>query len=142
LRTRTEYQQAMHILKAKFQNLKLVYLLGRASAFIPPRPNKVTNTEPCPYYNGWACKWVIENQINGLPGTAYKGANAVSPLVTWGWHEWGTAEPRSDGFTWTEENTSDGLHANEAGADTLSSRFQNFLLTDAHANIWYANHGQ
>ena len=142
LRTKVEYQQAMRTFKIKFPNIKLVYLLGRTSAFIKERPTKVTNSEPCPYYNGWACKWVIEDQINGVSGTEYKGEAAVAPLVTWGWYEWGNAVPRSDGFTWTEANTSDGLHANEAGADTLATRFQNFLLTDQYANIWYANHGQ
>lgn len=143
LRTKTEYEQAMRTFKIKFPNIKLVYLLGRAHTFVPPRKNKITNTEPTPYYNGWACKWVIEDQINGVNGTAYKGAHSVSPLVTWGWYQWGTEEPRSDGFIWKKEYTKeDGLHANDIGADTLSTRFQNFLLTDEYAGIWYANHGQ
>jgi hypothetical protein len=142
LRTKVEFEQAMRTFKVKFPNIKLVYLLGRTSAFIKERPDKITNTEPTPYYNGWACKWVIEDQINGVSGTEYKGAGAVAPLVTWGWYEWGNAVPRSDGFTWTKDNTRDGLHANDAGADTLATRFQNFLLTDKYANVWYANHAQ
>lgn len=142
LRTKTEYQKAMRTFKTKFPNIKLVYLLGRPTTFLAGSKVKMPNLEPCPYYNGWACKWVIEDQINGVSGTAYKGTKPVSPLVTWGWYEWtdGSAVPRSDGFTWQKEDTGDGLHANEAGADTLSTYFQNFLLTDPNASIWYANH--
>ena len=118
--------------------MKLLYF-GRTTTF---HKNDTPNIEPCPYYNGWAQKFVIEDQINGVAGTKYKGANAVAPLVTWGWYEWadGTNIPRQDGFTWQESDTEDGLHATDAGEDTLSSRFQNFLLTDPYANIWYANH--
>ena len=137
LRTKVEFQQALRLFKIRFPNIKLVYLLGRASAFKEERKNKVSNTEPCPYFNGWACKWVIEDQINQVAGTEYKGKKAVSPLVTWGWYEWGNSIPRSDGFTWTVNETSDSLHANDAGADSLATRFQNFLLTDRNARIWY-----
>lgn len=135
-RARDEYESALRLFKTKFPQLKLVYVLGRTTTF---NVDNVTNSEPCPYYNGWACKFVIEDQINGVAGTVYKGQSAVAPMITWGWYEWanGTNVPRSDGFTWQESNTVDGLHANDAGEDTLSSRFQNFLLTDSAAKTWY-----
>ena len=141
LRTKNELEQALRTFKIKFPNIQLVYVLGRTTSFLSPR-TKVTNVEPCPYYNGWACKWAIEDQINGVAGTEYKGLNAVAPMITWGWYEWadGTTIPRSDGFTWQRYETTDGLHANDIGKDTLAVRFQNFLLTDQYANIWYANH--
>ena len=101
----------------------------------------VQNIEPCPYYNGWGEKFFIEDQIAGAPGTKYKGDSAIAPLVTWGFYQWanGSNIPRKDGFVWTVDETADGLHANETGQDTLSSRFQNFLLTDKYASIWYKN---
>jgi hypothetical protein len=70
-----------------------------------------------------------------------KGDSAVAPLVTWGWYQWanGSAIPRKDGFVWQESDTEDGVHATSEGQDTLSSRFQNFLLTDPNARVWYAN---
>lgn len=143
LLSKDKYAQAMRTFKLKFPNIKLVYLLGRTTAFIKPKKSgKVTNSEPVPYENGWTCKFVIQDQINGVSGLEYKGASAVAPMVTWGWYEWayGTDQPRNDGFTWTIDDTIDGLHANDEGADTLSTNFQNFLLNDPYASIWYAKH--
>jgi len=136
-----DIEAAMRTCKLKFRNLKLVYFLGRTTTF-PDSTHpitQVTNIEPCPYYNGWATKFAIEDQINGVPGTRYKGDSAVAPLMTWGWYEWanGTDVPRQDGFVWQESDTKDGIHATTAGEDTLSSRFKNFLLTDKFASIWY-----
>jgi hypothetical protein len=138
---KNDIEAAMRTCKLKFRNLKLVYFLGRTTTF-PDSAHpitQVTNLEPCPYYNGWATKFAIEDQIKGVPGTQYKGDSAVAPLMTWGWYEWanGTDVPRQDGFVWRESDTKDGLHATTAGEDTLSSRFKNFLLTDKFASIWY-----
>jgi len=112
--------------------------MGRPTTFYR---KELQHQEPAPYYNGWGQKFAIEDQINGAPGMKYKGINAVAPLVTWAWYQWanGTTTPRQDGFIWTPDMTADGLHANRVGLDTLSNRFQNFLLTDAAAKTWYAN---
>jgi hypothetical protein len=136
---RDDLKLAMQTCKAKFKHLKLVYVLGRTTTF---NKFQVQNIEPCPYYNGWGEKFFIEDQINGAPGTQYKGDSAVAPLVTWGWYQWadGTTVPRQDGFVWTKDQTIDGLHADAEGQDTLATRFQKFLLTDKYASIWYANH--
>ncbi|CAN5480160.1 hypothetical protein BH10BAC2_BH10BAC2_22980 [soil metagenome] len=140
LKLKQDYLEVMHIFKSKFPNIRLVYLLGRTTTFLNPDKLTIHNVEPSPYYNGWACKWLIEDQMNGVPGTRYKGVNAEMPLITWGWYEWayGTSQPRQDGFTWEESDTVDGLHGTPAGEDTLSNYFQNFLLTDPYAKVWYA----
>jgi hypothetical protein len=136
---RDRMEAALRVFKTKFPKLKLVYVLGRTTTFSVSNP---TNQEPDPYYNGWTCKFVIEDQINGVQGTDYKGLNAVAPMITWGWYEWanGTTTPRKDGFVWLQNETTDGLHGTDAGEDTLSTRFQNFLLTDNNAKIWYTKH--
>jgi len=138
---RDEFEAAMRVCKAKFINLKLVYMNARTTTF---NKKEIPNKEPCPYYNGWGQKFAIEDQINGVPGTKYKGLNPVAPLFAWGWYQWadGTTTPRQDGFVWTRSMTTDGLHATDEGLDTLSNRFQNFLFTDRAASIWYANHAQ
>ncbi|MBS1745460.1 MAG: hypothetical protein JST21_04755 [Bacteroidetes bacterium] len=136
IQVKEELESCFRVFKQKFPNLKLVYLLARTTTFGDNQ--HIFNTEPCPYYFGWACKWAIEDQINGVPGTEYKGAKAVSPLVTWGFYDWATSTPRkTDGFTWTEDETTDGLHGNDAGKDSISTRWQNFLLTDRYAKNWY-----
>ncbi|MBG9376801.1 hypothetical protein I5907_11170 [Panacibacter sp. DH6] len=139
LRAKQEYVQTLKMFKTKFPNVKLVYVLGRTTTFLTKKKKLIHNVEPNPYYNGWACKWLIEDQMNGVPGTRYKGASAEVPMVTWGWYQWayGTSQPRKDGFTWEASDTEDGLHATPAGSDTLSGYFQNFLLTDIYAKNWY-----
>ena len=136
---RDDIEEVMRVCKAKFKQLKIMYVLGRTTTFhLVARQNQ----EPAPYYNGWGDKFVIEDQINGVPGTEYKGDSAVAPMVTWAFYQWtdGSAIPRKDGFTWQESDTEDGFMRIDAGQDTLSTRFQNFLLTDKYASLWYANH--
>ncbi|MEO8710466.1 MAG: hypothetical protein ABI405_00015 [Parafilimonas sp.] len=131
-----ELETCLRVFKQKFTNLKVVYVLGRTRTF---GNQALWNREPSPYYQGWGCKWAIEDQINGVPGTEYKGKNAVAPMLTWGWYEWADTIPRkTDGFYWLQSETSDGLHATPTAQDTLATRFQNFLLTDKYASIWYA----
>jgi hypothetical protein len=135
---KSDLQTCFRVFEQKFPNVKVVYLLARTTTF--GSHEHFINTEPCPYYFGWACKWAIEDQINGVAGTAYKGKNKVSPIITWGFYQWADSIPRTtDGFSWIESETSDGLHANLRGQDSLSGRFQHFLLTDKYAKGWYAN---
>jgi hypothetical protein len=135
---KNDIDSCLRLFKQKFPNLKLVYVLGRTKTF---GNLKYWNREPGPYYFGWGCKWAIEDQINGVPGTEYKGENAVAPMLTWGFYEWANETPRiTDGFSWNASQTVDGLHATTVGQDTLTTRFQNFLLTDQYANLWYAKH--
>jgi len=135
---RDDFEEAMRVCKAKFKKLRLVYVMGRATTF---NKTQIQNKEPCPYYAGWGQKFAIEDQINGVAGTRYKGVNAVAPLYTWAWYQWadGSTTPRQDGFIWRKNMTADGIHATDEGLDTLSNRFQNFLLTDPYAKIWYGN---
>lgn len=133
-----ELENCLRILKDQFPNLKVVYTLARTRTF---SSSALWNREPSPYYFGWAAKWAIQDQINGVPGTEYKGKNAVAPMLTWGFYQWADSLPRStDGFYWRKSETADGLHANAVGQDTLSNRFQRFLLTDPYASTWYAVH--
>ena len=136
LLVKQELESCFRVFKQKFPNVKVVYLLARTSTF--GANQHIFNREPCPYYFGWACKWAIEDQINGVPGTEYKGANKVSPLITWGFYQWADSLPRkTDNFYWRSYETADGLHANPVAQDTLATRFQNFLLTDKAAKKWY-----
>ena len=138
VKVKEDLQECLRLYKKKFPNVKIVYVLGRTRTF----GNQILyNREPSPYYFGWGCKWAIEDQINGVPGTEYKGKKPVSPMITWGFYQWADSLPRkTDDFYWRQSETKDGLHANDVGQDTLTTRFQNFLLTDKHASIWYAAH--
>lgn len=136
IQVKNELESCFRLFKQKFPNVKLVYLLARTTTF---GNWNIINREPCPYYLGWACKWAIEDQIKGVTGTKYKGPNAVSPMITWGFYQWAQEKPRvTDGFKWTVDLMKDGLHANDIGKDTLAKRFQKFLLNDKYAKNWYA----
>jgi hypothetical protein len=129
---------AMLVMKQKCPNLKVLYLNGRTRSF---GNNTDWNREPSPHYFGWACKWLIGDQIDGVPGTEYKGPNPVAPIATWGFYEWAKTTPRTtDGYAWLKTESTDGLHATPAGLDSIARRFQNFLLTDPYASKWYAAH--
>ena len=129
-------EACMRTMKSVFQNLKLLYLLGRPRTFNIGTP---WNTEPSPYHYGWACKWVIEDQINNKDSVRYTGPDAIAPMATWGFYQWADSLPRkTDNFYWRRTFSDDGLHANAVGQDTLSNRFQQFLLTDKYAKQWYA----
>lgn len=139
LLVKNDLENCFRTLQQKFPNVKLVYLVGRTTTYGKNHVHDF-NAEPNPYYFGWAVKWAIEDQINGVQGTEYKGPHKVSPIITWGFYEWATSTPRTtDGFKWTEDlMNDDGLHPNDIGHDTLMTRFQNFLLTDRFAKQWYA----
>ncbi|MEP6681672.1 MAG: hypothetical protein ABJA35_00355 [Parafilimonas sp.] len=133
-----ELETCLRVLKQKFPNIKVVYNLARTRTF---QSTALWNREPSPYYWGWAMKWAVQDQINGVPGTEYKGDIIDAPMLAWGFYQWADSIPRStDGFSWVKSETADGLHANSFGQDTLSNRFQNFLLTDKYASVWYARH--
>jgi hypothetical protein len=138
LLVKQDLEACFRVYKQKFPNLKIVYVEARTRTF---SKQQLSNREPSPYYFGWACKWAIEDQINGVSGTAYKGENAVSPLTTWAFYQWADSLPRkTDSFYWRFSETKDGLHASDTGEDTLATRFQNFLITDKHASLWYGAH--
>jgi len=133
---RVDIDSCLRVFKHKFPNIKVVYVLARTRTF---GNLKYWNREPGPYYFGWGCKWAIEDQINGVPGTRYKGTHSVAPMITWGFYEWADSLPRkTDKFFWRSYESADGVHATPEGQDTLSKRFQNFLLTDRYAKNWYA----
>jgi hypothetical protein len=138
IKVKNSLEACLRVMKQKCVNLKIVYVLGRTRVF---GNNTPWNHEPSPYHFGWGCKMAIEDQINGVPGTEYKGGNAVAPMLTWGFYEWATTHPRkTDGFAWLASESRDGLHSSTAGKDSLSKRFQKFLLTDPYASKWYAAH--
>jgi hypothetical protein len=135
---KNDIEVCLRVMKQKFPNLKVVYVLSRIRVF---GNNEPWSREPSAYYSGWAYKWAIQDQIDGAPNMAYKGTNAVAPMLTWGFYEWAGTNPRkTDGFYWRPSESKDGLHANDAGEDSLSTRFQRFLLTDNYAKNWYAAH--
>lgn len=138
---RNDYTVVMQILKQKYPNLKICYQTGRAYAgYIdmddPPNEGLLA---PHDYYNGWACKWLIENQINGDTNLTYAGLSPKSPMIAWGPYVWADGlEPRSDGLIWEcTDFKSDGLHTFTTGREKIAHLWMDFLRTDASAAPWF-----
>lgn len=93
-------------IKSKFPKLKQVFLTGRPySGF----SKDIKHNEPKGYYNSWACRWLVEDQINGL--------YPASPWLCDSIYMWtdGT-NPREDGFSILESNYNvDGVHLSGSG---------------------------
>lgn len=138
LDVKEKLKEGIRLLKVKFPNVKVAYILARTTTIYMPIRDDNKQQEPIAYYLGFSDKWLIEDQINGDPELAYKGDNIVAPIVTWGPYQWSDGDKvRSDGFNWLNTDTRDGLHANPNGADKLSDMFLNFLLNDQYAQKWF-----
>ncbi|MFZ1799284.1 MAG: hypothetical protein WAU24_05415 [Chitinophagaceae bacterium] len=139
LDVKEKLKQGIQLLKVKFPNLRVAYILARTTTIYMPIRDDNKQQEPIGYYLGFADKWLIEDQINGDPGLAYKGDHPVAPIITWGPSQWSDGDKmRSDGFNWLRSDTDDGLHPNDSGSDKLSTMFLNFLLNDQYAKLWFA----
>lgn len=139
-------KSAIRMLKVKFPNLKILYFLGRPytwdSTYIHTggegKIKNLRSRNPAPYHQGWAEKWVLEDQINGDPGLNYKGPNAVAPILTWGFYEWtNKTRPNLDGFQWKPNDTSDGLHPNNQGKEKMAKYLWNFFYHDPYTAVWF-----
>ncbi len=134
-----DFTYMVQFCKKHYPNLKLFYVTGRHTTDFMPADGKDKHREPKAYINGWACKWLIENQINGDKELNYKGENAVAPLILWGPYFWTQGEkPRSDGYSWTPSLVSpDGVHPTEAGIEKVSKDLVDFWQTDPVSKIWF-----
>jgi len=131
-----KYRSVMQLLKAKFPNLKLVYLSDRIYAGYATSD---LNPEPFAWYTGWTVKRLIEDQISGDASLNYTGANPSAAWLSWGPYLWakGTT-PRSDGLTWLPSDyQSDGTHPSATGRQKVAQMLLQFFSTDETAKTWF-----
>lgn len=138
-----EFKQLFKILIDKYPNLQVCYLNGRGYGGYIESDSQVGNglRFPRDYYNGWAMKWLIENQIMGDTSLAFIGTNRNAPVLDWSAYLWTDgANPRSDGL-YTECSTdlkpADGLHWSPAGNDKLGMEIFERFYNDAEARKWF-----
>lgn len=131
-----KYKSVMQILKAKFPNLKAVYLSSRIYAGYA---NTKQNPEPFAWYTGWTVKRLIEDQINGDPALMYSGSHPSSAWLSWGPYLWANGTTaRSDGLTWMiSDFKSDGTHPSETGAQKVAQMLLQFFSTDETTKPWF-----
>ena len=131
----------------KFPNLKLAYFTGRMYGGYSNNPKNVDSPEPYAYESGFAVKWSIQDQLNGLASLNYNPANGpvMAPWMDWGSYMWANGlTPRNDGFVWTcQDYTSDGIHPSLPplpGRDKGDNLMMNFFKTDDTTAPWFLAH--
>jgi PKD repeat protein len=127
--------------KAKYPNLRLAYLSCRTRCYtdVPT----ALNPEPFAFETGFADKWVIQDQIDGLNNLNFEPTNGpvVAPWISWGPYIWtdGT-RGRSDGLTSVcpDDLQSDFTHPSATGGvPKVARQLLAFFKTDPTAAPWF-----
>ena len=138
-----EFKKLFNILVQFYPNLQICYLTARGYSGYLDDTSSAGNglRHPRDYYNGWAMKWLIENQISGDTSLAFTGANRRAPLLDWSAYLWADGKnQRQDGLNWicpVDVKPGDGLHWSPTGNVKAGiAIFQKFYL-DAEAGKWF-----
>lgn len=130
---------ALHMLKERYPNLKLVYCSERIYGGYSNTP---LAPEPHAYETGFGVKWLIEDQIKGDPALNYDPAKggAKSPWLAWGPSLWADGiKPRSDGLVWKVEDLSprDGTHPAAGAKKKVATLLMDFFKNDSTSRSWF-----
>jgi hypothetical protein len=115
------------ILRARYPNLKVVYLSSRIYAGYATTP---LNPEPYAYESGFAVKWLVQERIAG---------RLAGPWLGWGPYLWtdGT-KGRRDGLEWTcDDVRADGTHPSPSGQAKVGGLLLRFLKSNPTARGWF-----
>jgi len=124
--------------KGVLPNVKLTYLTSRIYAGYATTD---LNPEPFAYESGFAVKWLIDAQIQGIDSLNYDPAHGSvqAPWLAWGPYLWADGlEPRSDGFTWPcADFAPDGTHPGTLGQELVADSLLAFFKTDETTAPWF-----
>ncbi len=123
-------------MKKQYPNLKMVFFTSRAFGGWTCAPAASDYREPVAYEEGFAVKWLIDDQITGRdPELRFDGANAPAPWIAWGPYLW-------DAQKWTQDLfKSDGAHMCEKGTAIVAQMWFDFFMADNTARPWFAKGG-
>lgn len=127
------------IAKSRYPNLRVLYLSSRAYGGYS---TVLRGTGA--YENGFAVKWLVQDQINGDSRLTYSVSNAPAPWMAWGPYFWADGlTPRSDGLTWAcSDFNDDGIHPSVAsGRPKVAQRLLDFFKSDSTARLWFLQSG-
>ncbi len=120
----------VEILRAKFPQLKLVYLSSRTYGGYSDTD---LSPEPIAYESGFAVKWLIEECIKS------QSPDRSRPWLSWGPYLWANgATPRSDGLIWERSDVeADGVHPSAKGALKVAAMLLEFFGNDPTTLPWF-----
>jgi uncharacterized protein (TIGR03437 family) len=133
-RLQSEMQSIAQTLRARFPNLRIVYLSGRTYGGYA---STALNPEPYGYESGFAVKWLIEAQIRGDPELSFTAGRA--PWLAWGPYLWADGtKPRDDGLVWNcSDFQQDGTHPSDSGRKKVAGMLLNFMKSDTTSRPWF-----
>jgi hypothetical protein len=130
----------VRIIKDKLPNVRLAYLTSRIYAGYA---TTLLNPEPYAYESGFAVKWLIDAQVQGVDSLEFDPAQGTveAPWLSWGPYLWADGlEPRGDGMTWScDAFADDGTHPSNLGRNIVADSLLAFFRGDATTVPWYRN---
>jgi hypothetical protein len=121
----------VRILRARFVNLRLVYLSSRTYAGYAITAR---SPEPQAYDSAFAVRWLIRDRMQ---------KKASGPWIGWGPYLWTDGmKGRRDGLTWAcEDVDDDGTHPSKTGTQKVSTLLLDFFKSDAATRLWFRGRG-
>jgi hypothetical protein len=130
-------------LKARYPNVRIVYLSSRIYGGYNAAGLRRVNPEPFAYESAFSVRWLIQEQIKGDAGLNYdpmKG-KVVAPVLLWGPYLWadGIKPRKEDGLVWERQDfEKDGVHpTGKDGARKVAEQLLRFFKNDALARTWF-----
>lgn len=121
----------VRILRARFGNLRLIYLSSRTYAGYAITAR---SPEPQAYDSAFAVRWLIRDQMQ---------KKASGPWIGWGPYLWTDGlKGRRDGLIWAcEDVDNDGTHPSKTGTQKVSALLLEFFKNDATTRLWFRGRG-
>ncbi|TMQ69179.1 MAG: T9SS type A sorting domain-containing protein [Candidatus Eisenbacteria bacterium] len=136
---RRDLATIVRIIKQKLPNVRACYVSSRIYAGYATTN---LNPEPYAYESGFAVKWLIDEQAQGVDSLNWDPARGPvhAPWITWGPYLWADGlNPRGDGLTWRcDEYQSDGTHPSSTGQGVVADTLLGFFHRD-DTTPWYRN---
>jgi hypothetical protein len=129
----------LHNAQARFPNLRVAYLGSRIYGGYAVGK---LNPEPYAYEGAFVTRWLIQDQIKGVPSLNHdpERGPVQSPLLLWGPYLWadGTTPRKSDGLRYERTDlAADGVHPSQSGRKKVAEQLLGFFKTDPNARMWF-----
>jgi hypothetical protein len=139
---RTYLGSIVTILRARYPNLRIVYLSSRTYGGYNAAGKRRVNPEPFAYESAFSVRWLILDQMKGTPALNHdpKRGVVVAPVLLWGPYLWadGITPRKSDGLVWERRDMGqDGVHPSPSGRRKIAELMLTFFKTDPGARTWF-----
>jgi len=126
-RLRDDLAEVVRLIHVRLPAVRIVFLTSLTYA----GHSMIWLTEPGSYEDGFAVKWLIEDQVGGDPDLEYdpRRGPVRAPVLVWGPYLWANGTtPRSDGLVWLPGDFQpDGFHPSASGEEKVADLYEAFL---------------